>query len=76
MINAAGVGDAAAYKKAGSNVYVYYFDFEGPVDKFSYYDDVGLSHGGELPYNFGGYRQRTHQSWEHEVGDFINLKLK
>ena len=38
--------------------------------------DVGLSHAGELPYNFGGYRQRSHQKWEHEVGDFINLKLK
>ena len=55
---------------------MYYFDFEAPADQYTGYDDVGLSHAGELPYNFGGYQQRDFAEWEQQVGKLINLKLK
>ena len=77
MINSAGVTDAIKYSRAGANVWLYYFDFEAPAvsDKFAPYDDVGLSHAAELPFSFGGYKQRDFDAWEPKVADFINGKI-
>ena len=77
LINGAGVMDAITYSRAGAKVWVYYFDFEAPgaLDKFAPYDDVGLSHAGELPYNFGGFKQRAYEPWEPVVADFIDGKI-
>ena len=77
MFNGAGVMDAINYSRAGAKVWVYFFDFEAPgaMDKFAPLDDVGLSHGGELPYNFGGFKQRAYEPWEPRVSGFINGKI-
>ena len=66
------------YSNAGSKVSVYFFDFEAPADKFAEYDDYGLSHAGELPYNFGGFKNqgRTVLPWEQDVADKINQLVK
>ena len=66
------------YSNANSNVSVYFFDFEAPLDKFNEYDDYGLSHAGELSYNFGGFKNRDREvlSWEQDVADKINELVK
>ena len=37
LIHTTGLSDAIAYKQAGANVFMYFFDFEAPVDKFTPY---------------------------------------